>query len=118
MKKFIEDWWPLLLIAGWLLWKRHEKRKWMQYGQNPSNGQIPPRPSQQRVIEDYIRQLEKAGYTRTGDCSICGSALYTKGAYIPYDPNSIASQQTNFNLLQACTNPSCERFDERFVLDY
>ena len=25
MKKFIKDWWPLLLIAGWWLWKRRIK---------------------------------------------------------------------------------------------
>jgi len=25
MKKFIKDWWPLLLIAGWWLWKKHKK---------------------------------------------------------------------------------------------
>ena len=27
MKKFIKDWWPLLLIAGWWLWKRNSQKK-------------------------------------------------------------------------------------------
>lgn len=25
MKKLIKDWWPLLLIAGWWLWKKRTK---------------------------------------------------------------------------------------------
>lgn len=35
MKKFIKDWWPLLLIAGWWLWKKHEAKA------NPVNGLTP-----------------------------------------------------------------------------
>lgn len=27
MKKLIKDWWPLLLIAGWWLWKKHGKKQ-------------------------------------------------------------------------------------------
>jgi hypothetical protein len=27
MKKLIKDWWPLLLLAGWWLWKRCQNKK-------------------------------------------------------------------------------------------
>lgn len=112
MKNFIKDWWPLLLIAGWWLWNR--KQRSGKYA--GSNNPIPPRPSQQKVIEDYIRQLEKAGYTHSDiSCPLCGSALYTKVAETPYDPESM---MLSAYLLRACTNPSCENFDHRFVLDY
>ena len=44
MKKYIKDWWPLLLIAGWLLWKRLGKK------------QI---PAQIRTREEAIRFLKE-----------------------------------------------------------
>lgn len=113
MKKFIKDWWPLLLIAGWWLWNRKQRSGKYYAG---SNNPIPTMPSQQRLIKDYIRQLEKAGYTHSDiSCPLCGSALYTKVAETPYDPESM---MLSGYLLRACTNPSCENFDHSFVLDY
>lgn len=129
MKKFIKDWWPLLLIAGWLLWKRHEKRKRMLFGQNPSNGQIPSTPSQQQVNKDYIRQLEKSGYTRSNKaCPICGGVLYERKSVVnPYRPLTAgAKRAADWTKIEmpysvtemACTNPNCEKFDPRFALLY
>ncbi len=128
MKKFIKDWWPLLLIAGWLLWKRHEKRKRVLSGQNPSNGQIPPTPSQQQVIKDYIGQLVYNGYTRSDKtCPICGGVLYERKYVVdPYKPlagggkRAVLSQIATPDVVTetACTNPSCENFDRRFLLYY
>lgn len=39
MKKLIKDWWPLLLIAGWWVWKKTRRKPGLLYGNN-KNGQI------------------------------------------------------------------------------
>lgn len=31
MKKLIKDWWPLLLIAGWWLWKKTRRKQGLYY---------------------------------------------------------------------------------------
>lgn len=31
MKKLIKDWWPLLLIAGWWLWKKTRRKQGLDY---------------------------------------------------------------------------------------
>ena len=126
MKKFIKDWWPLLLIAGWWLLNRKQRSGKYYAG---SNNPIPPEPSQQRVIKDYIRQLEKHGYTRSDEaCPICGSVLYERKYVV--DPGvpiyTCAKSAADWQQIErpysvtetACTNPSCEKFDHRFVLYY
>ena len=43
MKKLIKDWWPLLLIAGWWLWKKAGKANAAQ--QEPAE-EVPQSPAQ------------------------------------------------------------------------
>lgn len=39
MEKFIKNWWPLLLIAGWWLWKKN-KTKNVHYNANSEEGDL------------------------------------------------------------------------------
>ena len=107
MKKLIKDWWPLLVIVAIVLWKRHEKKAVAE-----------PTLSQEQATADYIRQLEKAGYVKAGKCPLCGSDLYKMYYHTAYDSNLGPYGPLGTSVAQACVNPNCENFDERFVLDY
>lgn len=85
MKKFIKDWWPLLVIVAVVVLKK-------KFLPNKSL----------HVSQNLEQRLINAGFT-TGDipCPECGGKLYVKG-YSSSDPNVLS-----FNLVQYCTTPGC-----------
>ncbi len=93
MKKFIKDWWPLLLIAGWWLWKKKVKKTVF----------VPKNASDKTIAQ----RLEDDGWFK-GDspCPECGSDIYVKGNANnnPYNPYC-----ASFVLLTCCTNPKCPK---------
>lgn len=82
MKKFIKDWWPLLLIAGWWLWKRCAKKKRSPEGDQPTN-----QPQTVKLHDGTVYIVPDA-------CPRCGSPVdHTGGG--------------NKSLIAKCTNPVC-----------
>ena len=71
MKKFIKDWWPLLLIAGWWLWKKTSRKKGLlykgsrdpnlDYTPNSSNQPKDPLYTPQPDSEQHEAPVESAG---------------------------------------------------------
>ena len=96
MEKFIKNWWPLLLIAGWWLWKRSQKTK--QQNNTPTGAHF-------ATTEEL---LEKNGFFKIGQkCPICGSEMYAK---ICSNPSDIALGTESAYLVRCCSNPSCENY--------
>ena len=79
MKNFLKDWWPLLLIAAFVLWKRCAKRQ----GHAPSGG-----------LPQTVKLSDGTIYTVPDACPRCGSPVdHTGGG--------------NKSLIAICTNPVC-----------
>ncbi len=76
MKKFIKDWWPILLIAGWWLWKKHRKK------------QI---PTQIRTREEAIRFL------KDNFLGISGAVGWSRRDLDPNTPIGIAANDPNYS---------------------
>ena len=82
MKKFLKEWWPLLLIAVYLIWTKIRV----------SSKSIAP-----RLI---ARGFEKA----PNPCPLCGSTMYVKMSYSPRD---LIDGTDSANLTTTCSNPKC-----------
>lgn len=82
MKKLIKDWWPLLLIAAFVLWKRCAKKQ-----QAHEVGQPMKKPQ-------LVKLHDGTTYIVPDVCPRCGSPVdHTGGG--------------NKSLLAKCTNPTC-----------
>lgn len=78
MKKLIKDWWPLLLLAGWWLWKRCQNKKKTQGGK----------------ADQTVRLHDGTVYVVPDVCPRCGSPVdHTGGG--------------NKSLIAKCTNKEC-----------
>lgn len=88
MKKFIKDWWPLLLFAGWWLWKRK--------GEKSKSG---------NTTVSIAEELMKKGFTKIDQtCPVCGSEMYKRYSYSPTD---LTKGTLSANLTVTCSNPKC-----------
>ena len=122
MKKFIKDWWPLLLIAGWLIWKKRKTVNTAEqtptrrgYGSetDPSNGNV----TEWWYDEDGLYHMHfhlhiangvdferKEGDPCEKNCYACGSPqTYQKG-----HPASPHEGGAPYILREVCSNPNCK----------
>ena len=114
MKKFIKDWWPLLLIAGWWLWRRFWKGLPVQTKptQVDSPEICPKCGSRIQFYEggnliskcsnpdcSYHEEVSRDGEP-AGVCTKCGAMKYYRYQGSPVDGCS----KVNFAV---CSNPDC-----------
>lgn len=118
MKKFIKDWWPLLVILAVVAWKKHHTRNQNKYYSQGG----PIMPPEEKVTSDYIRALEKAGYVKAGKCQSCGNGdIYRKIVREPYNtgnPEIANTYPVGDRIVYACTNQNCKYFSPRFMSYY
>ncbi len=125
MKKFIKDWWPLLLIAGWWLWKRNKKslpkdnfvqqtvtlhdgstyvvpdvcpRCGSTVDHNPGNNSLLAKCTEPTCSYSVYRSKEGQ---EAGICKYCGSTMHYRTVRSTADGASII----NFAV---CDNPNCQ----------
>lgn len=84
MKKLIKDWWPLLLIAGWWLWKKTRRK-----------------PDTASIADELVNR----GFTKIdAKCPVCGSDMYQRYSFSPTD---LTEGIFSANLTETCSNPKC-----------
>ena len=102
MKKFIKDWWPLLLVAAWWLWKKTKKSNQSVVGSvtDPS-------------LSVAEKRLSNAGFHKLGTkCPVCGSEMYGR---VTANPDDSVLGTASANLIQTCSNPQCEMFHAEYL---
>ena len=114
MKKLIKDWWPLLLVAGWWLWMKHEKN--LSAGQSGITGYGKQVNEKGYGHEWYYDSLDHYHFNTVrpeGDvanveggetvCRTCGK----KARFVKGHPASPGSDPWPYILITSCSDPNC-----------